>query len=104
MSLDKNKLYILILAFSIIYNFMIDKFFIWILELENIIRFMEFQNFFPILQIWYDLYQSCSSQNNLQLYSWIFFYLNSFKNMCFKFIDFEIQNLEFLNNLECLHR
>jgi hypothetical protein len=31
-----------------------------------------------------------------------FFYLKSFRvlNMCFKFIDFEIQNLLFLNDLE----
>jgi len=34
-----------------------------------------------------------------------FFNLKSFRvtNMCFKFIDFEIQNLEFINDLECSH-
>ena len=32
-----------------------------------------------------------------------FFNLKSFRvtNMCFKFIDFEIQNLEFINDFEC---
>jgi hypothetical protein len=103
MSLDKNKLYILILAFSIIYNFMIDKFFIWILELENIIRFMEFQIFFQYFR--FDMiYTKVVVHKTIYNFIVEFFYLNSFRNMCFKFIDFEIQNLEFLNNLECLHR
>ena len=33
------------------------------------------------------------------------FYLKSFRapNICSKFIDFEIQNLEFLIDLECSH-
>jgi len=42
------------------------------------------------------------------IYSFIdekFFYLKLFSvpNLCYKFTDVEIQNLEFLNDLECSH-
>lgn len=45
--------------------------------------------------------QICISQYNIQLGSW-FFYLKLFRtlNVCFKSIDFEIQRLEFLNDIE----
>ena len=43
----------------------------------------------------------CSSRYYLQLCSWKVFYLKLFRapNMCSKFIDFEIQKLELVNDL-----
>jgi hypothetical protein len=77
-------------------NFVVDKFFIWnYLESQNIFKFMDFQtkNFQNNLKWWGGLYQSCSSQYNLQLCSLKVFYLGSFRvlNIFSKFINFEIQ-------------
>jgi hypothetical protein len=63
-------------------NFVVDKFFIWnYLESQNIFKFMDFQtkNFQNNLKWWGGLYQSCSSQYNLQLCSLKVFYLGSFR-------------------------
>ena len=52
------------------------------------------------------LYDRCSYyQYNLLLYSSKVFYSKLFRgsNMCFMFLDFEIENLELLNDLECSH-
>ena len=63
---------------------------------------LEFSN---DLRCWHGLHQSFSTQCDVQLYSWHVFYLKSFRisNWCLKFLNFEIQNLKFPNDLECCH-
>jgi hypothetical protein len=102
MSSDEDKLYIKIIALDRILQlyswkvfelklFRVPKycckcadFEIWNLKLSN------------NLGCWYGLYESYIYQYDLKTCSWKVFYLKLFSapNMCSKFIDFEIRNLE----------
>ena len=96
--MDEHELYIQIVALDVIYNFVVEKFVLY-LKLFRV----------PNCSPWcFDVDMAYTKVIILnKIYNIIvdIFDLKLFKvlNICFMFLCFEIQNLEFLNHLEYSH-